>query len=281
MTIDVQVLLRMDQYWRFILLGLLQGVIEWLPISSQGNMMLFMIYLLGLRWTDALRFSIYLHIGTLFAAVFFFRRDLKMLLVALPKYHPRKCDRVNRLLSFLIFTSIISGFVGFLIYRFAEETYVFGEGILSLIGFALIITGLIQKLSRSFGVGSRDVDDLRFLDILLLGVVQGFSAFPGISRSGITISTLLLRGFKGEWAVRLSFLMSIPAVSVAVIGLSLSGEQIMMNEISNLLLSVATSLIVGLISIHALVKMAEKVKFWVFCFFIGFLAILPSLFSQI
>jgi len=212
----------MEEGWKLIVLGIFQGFLEWLPVSSQGHLVLVMTYLLGVDSADALGFSVYLHSGTLIAAAIYFRRDLLVLLISI----------------------------------------------------ALISTGLIQKLAKEHE--ERNVDEVKLPDTLVLGLVQGLSAFPGASRSGITISALLMRGFKGEAALKLSFLMSIPAVLVAEIGLA-STASLSQIRMMDLLLGSAFSFLTGALSIHLLMKTARKIRFWGLCVLIGILALLPLL----
>lgn len=149
-----------------------------------------------------------------------------------------------------------------------------GEFFMAGTGIALVSTGLIQKLAKESA--ERSVDDLKLADTLILGVAQGLSAFPGISRSGITISALLIRGFKGEAALKLSFLMSIPAVIVAEIGLA-SAASLSQIGMMDLLLGSASSFLTGALSIHILMKVARTIRFWSLCVLMGILALLPLL----
>jgi undecaprenyl-diphosphatase len=264
----------MEEGWKLIVLGIFQGFLEWLPVSSQGHLILVMTYLLGVDSADALGFSVYLHSGTLFAAAIYFRRDLLVLLRKLPSYRLQRSDEESRLISFLLLTTVLTGIIGYFVYRLAEATSVFGDFFMATIGIALISTGAIQKLAKERE--ERNLCDLKLQDTLILGVVQGLSAFPGVSRSGITISTLLMRGFKGEAALKLSFLMSIPAVTVAEIGLA-SAASLSQIGMMDLLLGSAFSFLAGTLSIHLLMKAAQKIRFWSLCVLIGILALLSLL----
>ena len=223
---------------------------------------------------DALGLSVYLHSGTLFAAAIYSRRDLLALFRTLRSYRLRSSEQESRLTSFLLFTTVLTGIIGYLIYRLAEATSLLGEFFMAGTGIALVSTGLIQKLAKESA--ERSVDDLKLTDTLILGVAQGLSAFPGISRSGITISALLIRGFKGEAALKLSFLMSIPAVIVAEIGLA-SAASLSQIGMMDLLLGSAFSFLTGALSIHIFMKAARKIRFWSLCVLIGILALLPLL----
>jgi undecaprenyl-diphosphatase len=255
-----------------IILGLLQGILEWLPISSQGNLVLIMVVFLNFEKTQALSLSIFLHAGTMFSVLIYFRRDLYILLKELPKYRFEYSNKESRLLSFIFFTSIITAIIGYPIFKFSETATMHGEFFISLIGVSLIISGLIQKVVRSNG--KRVIGDVNFFDTLILGVMQGFSAFPGISRSGITISSLLFRNFTNKSSLKLSFLMSIPAILIAEIGLTLTTVFPSIN-LTIIILSCGASFFSGLISIHFLLKLAQKIKFYAFCIIVGILALIP------
>jgi undecaprenyl-diphosphatase len=255
-----------------IILGLLQGILEWLPISSQGNLILMMVAFLNIEKTQALNLSIFLHAGTMFSVLIYFRRDFYLLLKELPTYRFDYSNKDNRLLSFIFFTSIITAIIGYPIFKFSEIATIYGEFFISLIGVGLIISGIIQKVVRS--KGNRVIGDVNFFDTLFLGFMQGFSAFPGISRSGITISSLIFRNFENKSSLKLSFLMSVPAILVAEIGLYLTDVFSSFNLLI-IIVSCGASFFSGLISIHFLLKLAQRIKFYMFCIIIGIITLIP------
>jgi undecaprenyl-diphosphatase len=261
--------------WEAIILGLIQGILEWLPVSSQGNLVLIMVALLGINKTQALNLSIYLHLGTLLSALLYFRRIFISLFKALPSYNPKNVSSdENRLISFLVFTTVLTGLVGYPIYTIVRSTEYSGELFIALVGAGLIITGLIQKYAPR--LENRKIETLSFTDTLIVGVAQGFSAYPGVSRFGLTVSSLLFRGFTTESALQLSFLMSVPAVLAAQIGLALISGFEAVNSV-DILLGCCASFISGLLSIHIMLKIARKIRFWLFCIALGALALLPLL----
>jgi undecaprenyl-diphosphatase len=258
-----------------IVLGLIQGILEWLPVSSQGNLVLIMVALLGVDKAQALNLSVYLHIGTVLAALVYFRKIIVHLLKALPNYNLKySSSDENRLISFLVFTTVLTGLVGFPIYVLVESAEYHGELFIALVGAGLIVTGLVQKYAPR--LGNRKAENLSFTDTLIVGVVQGFSAYPGVSRSGLTVSSLLFRGFTTESALNLSFLMSIPAVLAAQIGLGLISGFRAVNS-ADIFLGCCASFMSGLLSIHVMLKIARKIRFWLFCIALGVLALLPLL----
>lgn len=152
-----------------------------------------------------------------------------------------------------------------------------GETLTGLTGVALIGTGLLQRASRESG--ARRMIDLTVEDSVVAGLTQGFAAIPGVSRSGVTITTLLFRHFPARTALKLSFLMSVPVVLAGEVGLALlSGPSVL--TFFELGVGILTSFIVGLGSMHSLIQLATKVRIWAFCLVLGALALLP-LFSYL
>lgn len=146
---------------------------------------------------------------------------------------------------------------------------------MAIIGVFLIITGLVQKYARGF-LGTKTETGTR--DAILLGVVQAFAAMPGLSRSGLTVAAFLFRGYEVKQAIRLSFLMSIPAVLAAEIGLVLIGE---MSFDLMAVSSVITAFLFGILTIGALMRVAIRVAFWKFCILLGALSLLPLLIERL
>ena len=255
-----------------IVFGILQGIFEWLPISSQGNLVLVMVGLAGIAATEAFKLSIFLHIGTLFSALVYLRKDVAQVLRGLLKYKPGYSSETDSLVSFLLLSTIITAIVGLPLFLYISAAEFAGEVLLALVGLALIITGIIQKFSPAKGAGKK----LNFKDTVLLGFLQGLSIIPGISRSGITTSALLLRKYEAKQALRLSFLMSLPAVFMAEVALVAFGS---LPEVTaaEAAVGIGAAFIVGLVSIHALLKLAVRVSFWKFCIAIGVIAMLPLL----
>jgi undecaprenyl-diphosphatase len=169
----------------------------------------------------------------------------------------------------------ITGIVGFPLFLLARGASRFGEILLALTGVALIMTGMIQK-----GAGSGGTKTARSLGThegIILGVAQGFSAIPGLSRSGLTSSVLLVRRYSGVEAFRISFLMSVPAVFAAALGLLLIEGLPPLD--SGLAVAVAASFLSALLSIDLLLKLARRIRFWGLCVALGLLALLPQVFS--
>lgn len=228
-----------------------------------------MVNFFGRGLADAVAYSIWLHTGTLLAATVYFRAEVLKLLGNLPSYvkDPRKGTDDNRLTTFLIVSTALTGVIGLPIILFGIDKADFSGGVATaFIGILLIFTGLLQKYSR--GPSGKRVITLK--DSALVGGLQAFSALPGISRSGITMSALLLRKYDAHSALKLSFLMSIPAVFTAEVGLALL-DKITIDAYS--LLAVFVSFVFGLLTIGVLMGIAGRVNFGNFCIFLGLLSL--------
>jgi len=230
-----------------------------------------MLYFLGIEAETALNLSIFLHTGTLLSAALYFRKELEMLTSLRGGGSPNS----RRLLIFLIIATALTGLLGFPLFLLARATATIGEGFIALTGIALILTGLFEKVGGRIK-GRREASNLRTEDAVVVGLAQGLSALPGISRSGITTTVLLVRGFEGDTSLRLSFLLSIPAILSAEIGTTrLYGLPRFSWE--TLFLAVTASFATSFLSIHALMRLAKKIKFWLLCLLLGTLSLIPLL----
>lgn len=236
-----------------LFVGVLQGIFEWLPVSSQGQIMAFSLAFLGLKPVEALGLAVFLHLGTLIAALFYFRTELMEIIQLKEK----------KLGKFILIAFLSTAFTGiplfFILKWFIAEFNPFT--LLLIIGLLLVLTGLIQRKKKQAKKTSLSKKNAFFL-----GLGQGLSVLPGVSRSGITTSVLLFEGFEPEKAFRLSFILSIPSVLIAGIGFGLmEGYVFSVSSIASLL----AAAIVGFVSITTLLRIAKKIKFSVFCVFFG------------
>ena len=251
-----------------IILGALQGLLEWLPISSEGQTMLFTINFLGLTPTTALSLALWLHLGTTGTVLIYFRRDFVSLFNSPINKH---------LWSLLILSFIGTGLTGIPIWMLLQSLFtVFYAGIVSIfIGIMLILTAVILKRSKTTG-DFKSFKNMSYQEMLLLGIVQGFAILPGISRSGLTVSFLLIFKFTQTDALKNSYLVSIPAVIGSILFDTLFNADEISLLIDPFLISIfiLTAMIIGLISMHALLKIANRLDFSSFCLFLGMLIIL-------
>lgn len=254
-----------------IILGIVQGVTEWLPISSKAMVSLVMINFFNadISLSEAVYYSIWLHIGTLLAVILFYRIQVVRVITNLPYYvsHARAPTGYNRLTTFLLIATFCTGLVGAPLAIFGLDKIQFSGGLaIAFIGMLLIVTGVLQKFARRSVSANKSMSAR---DALLVGVIQGFAALPGLSRSGLTTSTLLLRRYAATDALNLSFLLYIPSVLGAEIGLSILKGGIYYNTYS--LIAIVIAFFFGLLTINVLLKVAERIDFSYFCILLGIL----------
>lgn len=255
-----------------LIVGILQGIFEWLPISSEGNITLYLTVVENVSPTVAVQLSLFLHAGTALSALAYYRDEVAALLGEIPNWRPdRAFDRDRSELTFLVVATLATGVVGLPAYVALEElvSQLAGGAFVALIGVLLIVTGFVQRGVEGRG-GRRGTPDL--VDAVLVGGLQGLAILPGVSRSGTTASALLLRGHDGPSSFRLSFLLSIPAALGAGAITTLSDG---IPAISPAMAAVAllTSAVVGYLTIDALMRLVERVSFWLVCVGLGALAV--------
>jgi undecaprenyl-diphosphatase len=244
------------------IIGALQGVLEWLPVSSEGNITLFLVSVLGLDPSETLGLAVFLHLGTGLAALVYYRKESWDILIGATER-----DKDMRLRLFVM--TGLTGVVGLPLYMYLNVSASVGGALLALTGLALITTGLMQK--REEVTGKRDASSLSWPETMALGVLQGLAIIPGLSRSGVTTSTMLLRGLRSDEAFNVSFIMSIPASFAAGLGLMLiNGFQMTTGAV----VAVAVSAVVGYMTIGALTGFAQKTSFWKICVGLGSLTLL-------
>jgi len=253
-------------------LGVLQGVFEWLPISSEGNLALVLTVFFGLPAADAVELSLFLHAGTAVAAAAYYRGTIGEVLRTLPAWRPRAAfDRSSAELSFLLVATLSSFCVGLAAYLVLTSfvSALTGGAFVVFIGVLLVATGLFQRVG-GVALGARSIPT--GTDAVLVGALQGLAVLPGVSRSGVTTGALLLRGYDGTEAFRLSFLLSIPAAlgAAALVVLDVGGLPSLRPSVA--VVGLVTSAVVGYLTIDALMRLVERVPFWVVCTGLGAVA---------
>lgn len=190
------------------ILGLLQGLTEFLPVSSSGHLVIVQHYL-GLRH-PLLLFDIVLHTATLAAVLFYFRRDIVSIVMSLARFTQKEPQQIlqRRLFYLLLLGSIPIALVGGLFRGVVENLF----ANVPLASLLLLVTGTLLWTSERVAHSNKGIEKVVIVDTLLIGVMQAVSILPGISRSGATISAGFFRGTSKEFAFRYSFLLSIPAI---------------------------------------------------------------------
>jgi len=248
----------LEQLIKTIILGIIQGLTEWLPISSTGHLKL-AEHFLGLEFP--ILFSVILHIGTLIVILFFFRKDIRHILAALVRFDFKTEN--GKLIPLIIVGTIPTALIGLAFGDLIETVF---QNIFPL-AIAFLICGIILYSSKA---GKDEKDSINYLTAALIGTAQGIAIIPGISRSGATIAIALLIGIKQEKAFKFSFLLSIPAI-LGALGLTLYRQ---FDELATaslgwveILAGMIAAMLIGYLVLKLLWKILAKKKFHVFAFY--------------
>jgi len=266
-----------------ILLGLVQGISEWLPISSKTQVIIVSNYLYHFTFQEAYAFGLFLEAGTFVAALVYFRSEVLKVLKALVGAGD---EEGWMLLKYLIVVTLITAALGVLIYKVVSMTVtgsVLGVPMMVL-GLILIGDGALIHFARGRQTPKRGLKDLTIRDLVLVGIAQGVAAFPGVSRSGATVSAMLLLGVNPRESFRLSFLALIPAsVGATITTILISKVQITLaiSVITPPVLAVAlvVTVLVGLVLIRVLLRVASNPRIALLVIALGILAILSGVLS--
>lgn len=257
----------MELLWALVL-GIVQGFAEFLPISSSGHLRLIQDMFM-LPETFGLAFDVLLHIGTLISVVMYFRVDLGHMASAIFTDSPERRDD-RRLLFLIVLATVPTGLIGLLGGDWFENVPTL------YIGIALIITALL--LSAADRLSGRSIESagrLGYIHALLIGVAQGLAIMPGISRSGATMAAGLGLGLSREQAARFSFLLSIPVILLA--SLKEGYEVLVLNEpipsAAAIVVGLVASTITGYIAIAGLMRFIKSNSFTVFSIYTAILGV--------
>ncbi len=238
---------------KVVALGIVQGLTEFLPISSTGHLYIIK-RVLGLSH-NLLPLFVFLHLATLLAIVIFLGRDIVKVLF--------KKKILAQLGVITLITAVIGGLINGFLTDFFENKF--------LVAFFLLVNGVILLSIKNIST-KRNYDSITLKDSLLLGLLQGLAIFPGISRSGITICGLLKKGFKPKEAFIISFLMAIPVISGAFLLKAKSLSSLQLPALS-LGMGFFAAFISGFLALVVVKKLLASEKFS----FFGYYCILTSL----
>lgn len=250
------------------ILGVVQGLTEFLPVSSSGHLVI-VSKLLGIP--SNLPFDVAVHFATLLAVCVFFIGDILLILKAFFIDRDPKSPYF-RLGLLIIVASIPTAIIGFSLEKVFEEMF----NSVAAVGFFLMVTGILIMTAERYGKARKDITRVSFLDSLIIGLAQGCAIAPGLSRSGTTISTSLLTGMERTLACRFSFLLAIPAILGATI---FKSKVILHNVDPGMIAGFIAAAISGYITIWLFLKMIEKKKINIFayyCLIVGAITILLS-----
>lgn len=271
------------EIYQGLVLGALQGLTEFLPVSSSGHLVLGQ-KLFGIE-EPSLSFNIALHFGTLLAIFIIFFKDIKMMFSSFFRFLTVLNNKEKRsdlwqndigikLILLVLIGSVPTAVIGLLIKKYGM--FLFSSTV--SVGIMLIITGSLLWFSKKFSNTNIDIERFSHKKALLIGIIQGLAVIPGISRSGSTVASGLFLGIERQLAARFSFLLSIPAILGATL-LELKDvfkEEALSFDLATVFGTIVAFL-VGLIALKWLIQIVNKGKFYLFapyCWFLGLIALL-------
>jgi undecaprenyl-diphosphatase len=250
-----------------IIVGLVQGVSEWLPISSKTQVLFVSTILFGIPIGAAYSFGLFMEVGSLFSAAFYFRREILSLV------------RDRKLLAYLLVVTVVTGIEGVPLYLISDRlltgAYNLGLPMMLLGGFLIADSIYIRSSRRSPRTGT--LAEMTLRQYVIVGLAQGFAALPGVSRSGMTVSTLLFMGVDPKEAFKLSYLAYMPAAIGGILTTVLFSRSELSTAFSyfdteTISAAIITSALVGIVAISALLRFARRNDVWKVTLVLGALA---------
>lgn len=277
-------------YLKAIILGLVQGLAEFLPISSSGHLTILQ-HFFGIESEGVLVFTVLLHLGTLVAVFVVYWRDIVALCAELGRVIRDLCtgkglqaskNETRRLGVMIIVATIPTALIGLLFNDLFERFYTN----LLYVGIGLIITGTLLFAAQRVGTANRQVMEMNYRNAVFIGIMQGVAITPGISRSGSTLFGGLLTGLDREFAVRFAFLISIPSILGSFImelpeAIELGSKGVPMGPVFVGMLVAAVS---GFLAIKAMIRVVVAKKLAIFSWYtwiLGGVVLLYGIFSFI
>lgn len=259
-------------YFQAIILGIVQGLSEFLPISSSGHLALLQ-HFFGIQSDNVMMFTVMLHVGTLVSVFIMYWSDIWALIkefflmiadLCTGKGLRLKERPVRKLGLMIIWATIPTAIMGLLFNNFFESL----NSKLWAIAIGWIITGFMLYFSEKISRNRNGIEEMRFRDGFLIGVLQGIAICPGISRSGSTMVGGLSTGLRREFAVRFAFLISIPTILGAAVmeapdAVQASASGMAMGPV---IVGVIVSAVCGVLAIKAMIKVviAQKLKWFAY-----------------
>ena len=261
-------------YFESVVLGLVQGLAEFLPISSSGHLALLQQFF-GIEEDNVLLFAVLLHVGTLISVFIVYWKDIWELLVELVLTIKdlftgkglRLDERPVRKLGVMIIVATIpTGIMGVLFNDFFNSLY----NSVVPIGVGLIITGFLLVIAERMGDSNRGIKQMNYRNALFIGFVQGVAICPGISRSGSTLFGSLICNLDRKFAVKFVFLISIPSIlgSAVMEAPAAIKAGMDMSQLGPVLVGMAVAAVSGLIAIKSMIKIVSSKKLSYFSYYV-------------
>lgn len=270
---------------KYILLGIIQGLTEFLPISSSGHLVI-SYKLLNLPVNVA--YEVILHLATLVAVIFYFWKELKNIIIEffIGFFSLLKGSGIREVLKkfeyfklglLLLAGTFSTGIIGILF----KDSFKQMHQSLFNVGIFLILTGVLILFADRVKTGKKEINKLSFFDAIIIGIFQGAAIAPGLSRSGTTISGSLFRGLKREFAATFSFLLAIPAI----LGAGILEAKEIIDFTSDLGLTITifgalAAFVSGYVAIAIFMKMIKRgiTPFAYYCFLVGGIVLFTTMF---
>lgn len=256
--------------YQIVILAIVQGITEFLPISSSGHLLLTHAILNPGHtenfWGDALTIDIAVHIWTLLAVLLYFRRDIfGMAGAGLTILKTRKVETVEgRMLVYIVIASIPIMIAGYIIHTL-EPSWARS---LEVIGWTMVGFGILLGVADKYGPSIRTTGDMKLKDCIIIGLAQAMALIPGTSRSGITMTAARFMGFTRVEAARFSFLLSIIATAAAgAVGVLDYLENPQPGLITSIIVGVVVSFLAAMGAIHFLMRWLARASFTVFVWY--------------
>ena len=274
-------------YFQAILLGLIQGLTEFLPVSSSGHLALLQ-HFFGVKADEVLLFTVMLHVGTLVSVFIMYHKDIWELIKELGLTIKALCTGkglrlaerpVRKLGVMMIVATIPTAIIGFAFNDFFESLY----SRILFIGIGFLITGTEMYIAEKIGSNTREIAKMTFGNAILVGVMQGIAIYPGISRSGSTLVGGLAGGLKREFAIRFAFLISIPSIlgSALLEGKNALEAGIDTSVLGPIAVGMVIAAVSGVLAIKAMIKVVSDKKLKYFSYYVWALGAAVIIYSLI
>lgn len=265
-------------YFQAAILGIVQGLAEFLPVSSSGHLALLQ-YFFGVEADSVLLFTVMMHVGTLVSVFIIYRKDiwalLKELCYTIKDLCTGKGPRINanpmRRMGFMIIVATIpTAIIGLLFEDFFESLY----STIVAIALGLIFTGIILLIAERMGRSDKGPMEMKGRHAIFIGIMQGIAICPGVSRSGSTLFGGLIAGLKREFAVEFAFLISIPSIlgSVVLEAPDAFGGGTDASMIGPIILGMVLAMISGIFAIKAMIKVVTGKRLFGFSIYVWLVA---------
>lgn len=266
-------------YIEAVILGLVQGLAEFLPISSSGHLALLQQFF-GIKEDNVLLFAVLLHVGTLISVFIIYWKDIWELIVELfltikdifTGKGLRLDERPVRKLGVMIIVATIpTGLIGILFNDFFDGLY----NSIVPIGAGLLVTGCLLVIAERMGTSNRGIKEMNFRNAIFIGVVQGIAICPGISRSGSTLFGSLLCNLDRTFAVKFVFLISIPSIlgSAVMEAPDAIAAGMNMSDLGPIIVGMIVAAVSGLVAIKTMIKVVSNKKLNYFSYYVWLLGI--------